>query len=360
MWAVAVAAVLLSGGCVTSRADSANIYAQWILAGNEGAHVNAQFPSGDKTANPLYAGEVVRGERTEASAAWWGFDPGDATAFLQEAIFSGAEVLYIPNMGSPWVVTPIYLASNQKIVIENGTVIQAKRGAFRNISDSLLNLHDVENVDIYGYGAHVRMWKEDYLGRDYERGEWRHTIYIRDAQNISIRGLQVSSSGGDGLYVGRGRRVISSRDILIQDVLFDDHLRQGISVVSAVNMRVENCVAVNTAGVFPLPQAGIDLEPNRADEELVNITIDNCLLGNNVGDGVLLGLQNLTAESTPIQVTVSENTIRDNGGRAIRIYGADKKINGHIRLIDNRGDGATAKSLARWQSDTLRITDETR
>ena len=49
--------------------------------------------------NPQAVLEVLDGKRTEASAAWWGFDENDATEALQSAINSGAEKLIVPNMG---------------------------------------------------------------------------------------------------------------------------------------------------------------------------------------------------------------------------------------------------------------------
>ena len=55
-----------------------------------------------------------------------------------------------------------------------------------------------------GYGATFRMWREDYAhgkdgkGRDYNRGEWRHTIAIRNSRSITIEGLTLEESGGDG------------------------------------------------------------------------------------------------------------------------------------------------------------------
>lgn len=40
--------------------------------------------------------DVQSGKRTDANAAWWGFNPEDATEGLQAAIDSGARRLIIP------------------------------------------------------------------------------------------------------------------------------------------------------------------------------------------------------------------------------------------------------------------------
>ena len=65
-------------------------------------------------------------------------------------------------------------------------------------------------------GAIVQMWKQDYANHSlnstckkgagvpctYSKAEWRHCINMREAENVTISGLTVSSSGGDGIEVG--------------------------------------------------------------------------------------------------------------------------------------------------------------
>jgi hypothetical protein len=56
--------------------------------------------------NPTAVQEVASGKRKEANAAWWGFDPRNATKAMQEALCSGAKKVTVPDMGKPWVVRP--------------------------------------------------------------------------------------------------------------------------------------------------------------------------------------------------------------------------------------------------------------
>jgi polygalacturonase len=72
--------------------------------------------------------EVLEGKRTVANAAWWGFDAEDATECLQVAIRSGAKKVIVPDMGKPWVVGPITLESEQKVILKRGVVILAREG----------------------------------------------------------------------------------------------------------------------------------------------------------------------------------------------------------------------------------------
>ena len=78
---------------------------------------------------------VKSGELNTATASWWGFDPEDSTEALRSAINSGAKKLTVDNMGSPWIVEPMQLASNQEILFQKGVVVQAKRGSFKGTGD---------------------------------------------------------------------------------------------------------------------------------------------------------------------------------------------------------------------------------
>ncbi|MCE2413388.1 hypothetical protein J4G07_05245 [Candidatus Poribacteria bacterium] len=69
--------------------------------------------------------DVRSGKRTVANAAWWGFDPEDATVGLQAAIDSGARRVVVPNTHADWIIQPLKLAGNQKLIFERRTVVTA-------------------------------------------------------------------------------------------------------------------------------------------------------------------------------------------------------------------------------------------
>lgn len=232
--------------------------------------------------NPEKVALVKAGKLKEARADWWGFDSNDATKCLQTAIDSGVAKLVIPNMGKPWIVHPIALAGDQEITLEPGTVVEAIRGGFKGRNDALFAARGRKNIVIRGYEAALRMHKPDYQDTNrYEKAEWRHTLTLLSCENVKILGLLLQSSGGDGIYAGNCREPLNyCKDIVIKDCVIDDHHRQGISVISVVNLLVENCVIKNTKGTPP--GAGIDFEPNAAYERLFNITVRNCVFENNV------------------------------------------------------------------------------
>jgi hypothetical protein len=241
--------------------------------------------------NPKAVEEVLAGQRSEANAAWWGFDPEDSTEYLQAAINSGASRVIIPNMGQDWIVRPIFLRSNLELVLEDGTVVTAKKGEYHGKRDSVFTAQDVENLIIRGYGATIRMHKEDYAAPPYEKAEWRMGINIRGAKNVEILGLTIRDTGGDGIYLGRGTWRLHNENIVIRDVIADNNYRQGISVITVKDLLIENSVFKNTGGTNPM--AGIDFEPNHRDEILQNIVVRNCVFENNKGPGIVLALANL-------------------------------------------------------------------
>ncbi len=232
--------------------------------------------------------KVQSGELREARADWWGFDPVDATASLQAALDSGVPRLVVPNMGTPWIVHPIHLRSNQEIEFEDGVVVEAIKDGFHGRKDSLFNGLNVSNVVLRGSNVVWRMHKRDYQDPDrYQRAEWRHTLNLLSCFNIQAIGLTLRSSGGDGVYVGSAHRPINfCKDIVIRDCTIEEQHRQGISVISVRGLRIENCIIRDTAGTPP--QAGIDFEPNARNQWLQDIVVRNSRFENNKGGAVIL------------------------------------------------------------------------
>ena len=273
-------------------------------------------------AHPEMVAKVASGEVREARVSWWGFDAKDSTKYLRAAIASGVPKLIVDRMPSPWIVMPLRAVSNQHIVFEEGTVLLAKRGRFENTSDRLMSLVEVENVRITGYGATFRMWRKDYAhgkdrkGCDYKRGEWRHALSMSGARNVIVEGLTLEESGGDGIYVSnRGKE--PCRNITIRDCVCDRNHRQGISIISAENLLVENCVFKNTKGAAP--EDGVDFEPNNANDRFVNCVMRNCVSENNAGNGFEIALSKSRKTTLPCSIRFENcRTVGDSVGIKIR------------------------------------------
>jgi hypothetical protein len=290
--------------------------------------------------------EVKQGKRKVAYASWWGFDPEDATEALQAAIDSGAPKVVVENMGRPWIVSrTINLRSNQEIVFEKGVIVEAKKGAFLGKGDCLFLAALQRNITIIGYGAVLRMRKLDYTQPPYEKAEWRHALSIRSCENVRVFGLTLASSGGDGIYLGVAKRGVPNSKIHIKDVVCVDNYRQGISVISAENVLMENVVMRDTSGTPPM--AGIDFEPNDPTEVLSNIVMRNCVVQNNSGDGFAFYLHNLNSASRPISIRLEGcRSIGNRRSVSVSVGNSkEKTVNGVIEFVDCKFEGSEGAGI---------------
>jgi parallel beta-helix repeat protein len=252
--------------------------------------------------SPEAVAEVLRGERPTANAAWWGFDEKDATNALQGAIDSGAETVIVPDMGAEWFVLPINLDGGQELILEEGVIISAKPGEYHSTGASLFSGVDISNLKISGYGAILKMQKHDYQDSTrYEQAEWRHGIRLMSCTNITIEGLTIRDTGGDGVYLGdSGGEQNYNKNIILRDIICDNNHRQGISIISANGLLVENCSFINTWGTPPA--AGADFEPNHTSQHLVDCVMRNCRFENNEGAGICLEMAHQDTTSEPISI----------------------------------------------------------
>lgn len=308
----------------------------WTLLG-----LATSLPAADIPKNEQAIREVQTGERKEARAAWWGFRAKEATEALQAAINSGAAKVIVDKMPSPWIVDKIQLASNQELFFEPGVVVQAKKGAFRGKSDALFSAWNLTNIKLTGYGATLRMHQADYDSADYTHAEWRHVLNFHGCSDVTVLGLTLAESGGDGIYLGAGRGGQTNRNVVIRDVVCDRNYRQGISVITAENLLIENCVLKNTKGTPPA--AGIDFEPNQASERLVNCVMRNCLVENNHGYAIHIYARPLDGTSAPMSIRIENCVTRGTNARSVSIVtscGEAGPVKGLVELVNCRFEDA--------------------
>jgi hypothetical protein len=281
---------------------------------------------------------VSEGRIDSANAVWWGFDSVNVTSNLQAAINSRATKLLIPNVGKPWIVDPLWLSSDKKITIESGVVLKARKGSFLGTDDCLLRAYDKKNITIVGYGAQIEMNKEDYTVSPYQESEWRHCLSISGCSNINISGLRLVKSGGDGLYVSRGTINTHSSNIQIKDIVCDNNHRDCMSVTSAKNLIIENCVLKNTNGTSP--ESGIDFEPAYYDDILTNCTIKKCEIYDN-SRGINVVLIPYTQSSQPVSINIDSCVSQNNSISSFGVRGPDTFMPdlGSIVLHDNQLKG---------------------
>lgn len=274
---------------------------------------------------------VKAGKLTEGRAEWWrNPESSDQSGALQSALNSGVKKLTISGK---WDLgKTVAVPSNIELVLENGAELRALPGKFQSIVESLVVMNNVKNVTLRGDGV-FRMNKKDYQdAARYKAAEWRHTLSLNNAENIRIEGLRFVESGGDGIYLN------NVKNVTIVKVKCEDNHRQGISVISAENLLIEDSVFSGTDGTAPM--AGIDFEPNRADEKLVNCVLRNCRFLNNRGSGIDLMLMSLNGTSDPVSITIENCEIQGNGNGIAVLNGNEPPLKGTIRIENSRVSGS--------------------
>lgn len=283
-------------------------------------------------------------------ASSFGWNATNATKCLQAALDSGAAKVVIDRQEGDWIVEPIFLRSNQQVMLEDGVVVRALKGAFKNPNDCLFTARGVTNVLLRGEGtALLRMEREDYADRSaYRFSEWRHTLKIVGSSFVRVSDLSFSHSGGDGIYVGRG-----SADVDIRRVVCGDHYRQGISVISARNLTIADSRFINTKGTPP--ECGIDFEPNKPDETLSNCLVENCEFDGNASHGIIFHLLQFDETTEPVSATVRNCRARGNAANGIMVRvgtnGKRKPVKGAISIedcqfADNKGRALVVSGLS--------------
>ena len=294
----------------------------------------------------------------EVKASSFGFDKVDATRCLQSAIDSGAKKVIVDNTGAPWIIAPVKLRSNLELVFADGVQVKAQKGSYKSKIDCMFSGGNVENVTVRGEGTAVlEMLKNDYMKQpEYLFSEWRHCISFRGSTNIVIRNLTLKSSGGDGIYISNSAKNGPCRKVLIENIISDDHHRQGISVISAVDLLVRNCKFINTSGTAP--QCGIDLEPNNSRDMLVNNVVENCEFYGNASGGISVFLPYLT---TPVSIVIRDCKIYGNsyGMRTNARMGAKGEIQQGTILFENcqvYGNRTSPLTITGQQKNGMTVT----
>jgi hypothetical protein len=255
---------------------------------------------------------------------------GDNSGNIQKALDSGDSTVIIPKAASSWLVgQPIYAKKpNQKIVFQPGVVVEAQPGAFKKDTSTMITIF-ADNVTLSGYQATLKMRKADYQNPQlYTPSPFRHIVALRGAKNFVVEGLTLKDAGGDGLFVSHGQIVTGSVPAnkyssgIIRDVVSDNNLRLGLSVMSAQDLLVENSTFQGSSGIAP--SSGVDIEPDHDWQKLANITFKNNKFLNNSRNGIQLGLARYRGSNvSDISITFDGCTSTGNGEDGISINAHD-------------------------------------
>jgi len=240
----------------------------------------------------------------------------DDTAAIQSAIDyvaalpNGGEV-YVPN-GTYKVVAPslygaaLTMKSNVTLHLATNATIQLSANNFDECY--VVGLSSIANARIKGgkiYG--------DRVAHTGETGEWGHGIFIADSENIIIDGTAVYDCWGDGIYVGTYTEVGYAQSVVIKNFSIDNCRRNGISVISAKQLTIQDGDITNIDGADP--QCGIDFEPDYATQFLQGITVKNLNITGCTHLGVLFAYGIFKDTANNSDVTLDNVSTSGNGER---------------------------------------------
>jgi hypothetical protein len=224
----------------------------------------------------------------------------DNTLAFQLLLGTGNRTIHIA--AGDYLTGKLTIPSRTELLLDPGVIL--RDSGQLGPGERFINIVRVEDVRIEGLGAAVVAKRSDYT-----TGEQRHGVYIFRAKRVVVNGLQSSSHGGDGFYIGD-----RATDIVLAGCYGSDNRRQGLSITSARRVRIMHSEFVNTHGTAPA--AGIDLEPNNANDILDDISILRPRTSDNDGGGILLYLDKLDERSEPVSITIVEH--RSSGERSSR------------------------------------------
>lgn len=239
----------------------------------------------------------------------------DYTVFIQKAI-DNMDIVVLPPFPIAVNSSSLKLKSNFKLIFQpNSKLVMLPN---KLASYCVLGVVDLDNVTIIN--ANIEGDRYTHLDN---KGEWGMGIYIENSRNVKILNPRIRNCWGDGIYIGRNARGAFSRNIEITGGWLDNNRRNGISVISVDNLKISNIVVSNSNGTSPM--SGIDFEPNKNDEILKNIVVQNVRTFNNGFDGLRFVFTYLQGSSQLVSITVDGH--RDYYSyMPISFFGAQKEL----------------------------------
>ncbi len=169
----------------------------------------------------------------------------------------------------------------------SGTTVQII-GTLRAIpvekwDSAVVCLKGVSGVNVTGPGIIIGERAGNRSG-----GPGRHgsCLDIRDSQDITVNGGLVLKEGqGDGLYVQ------DCKNVVVDHVSCLENARNGLSIIGVEKMSVTNSIFGFTHSESPMPQAGIDIEPDLPTQAILDLTITGNQFIKNKGAGCYVAFQ---------------------------------------------------------------------
>jgi parallel beta-helix repeat protein len=210
--------------------------------------------------------------------------------------------------------------SDSRIVLAPDATLKAKANSTGNYC--VLRIKGVSNVTVTGGTIDGNR----AAGTGPGGSQYGYAIGIVGSTNIVIDSMLLKNAWGDGIVTDNTRvpdPVVTTANVLINNVVSDNNRRQGLSILNGTDILVQNSVFSNSNGVAP--QDGIDIEPGGDTNFAKRITIIGCNAKNNAGHGI-----NVQGTSTGVNVediNLTGNTVTSNSLNGINLYTASGGVN---------------------------------
>lgn len=242
----------------------------------------------------------------------------------------------------------INVPSNITVVFESGSRLESV--AHNNLIYQMLRVWDKENVTVYNANLDGR---RDLNGS--VTGEFGMGIDVRGSKRVQIISPKTVGMWGDGIYLGQGAVNGAPQDVYVLKHVSDNCRRQGVSIVSGVNVHFDTPEWRNTSGA--LPSAGLDIEPDSNADELRGIRITNPRTINNI-TGIQIQLANLIGAVNKIVDIVISGHEDFNSTVAFTVSsgslgGSSTKLTGRITSRDAMWVGAKNAAFLMSEYDAL-------
>jgi len=217
---------------------------------------------------------------------------------------------------------------NIDLRLNPNTLIKAKPNNLTGYE--LFRIHDVKNIKLSGGNIDGNRDQSTAIG-----GEWGMGISIKGAENINITGMNIKNTWGDGVYIGRTSTKEYSENIILSNLIIENCRRQGISIISLSKSNMSNILIKSINGTAPA--AGIDFEPNKEDEVLQHINLENFHVENCAGNGFhfyLTPLKDKIKDNNAVSITLTNCSSFQNAGD-LYMGGVDnEKVKGNINFYN--------------------------
>lgn len=150
------------------------------------------------------------------------------------------------------------------------------------------------------------------------------TLYVISAQDVWIENIKCVQGATDCFYVG-GNDTLGgiSRRVYMNNITCAVAARNCLSVVGVSGMTVSGC---NMSGAVASPGHGIDVEPDSTNTTVNDLTISQCTMSNNGGDGISINPSTIAGGvNRGLGFMLSSNS---NTGNGYSQYTTAKALNG--------------------------------